>query len=126
MSISRICTCKCHEDGIELIHCMACCSHTYKKYISSNGVIDMERFGALEKAKWEQLQEDYVCQEKCHWDNSDKLHKMAYCTLCGLKYISPKGKVDKGRLKEAKIKRWGLDFVEDIDVPISPKKDKKL
>ncbi len=35
-----ICTCECHIKGTSVLHFMACCAHSYLKYINPDGTID--------------------------------------------------------------------------------------
>ena len=40
----KVCTCDCHKKGFDVMHMMACCEHTYKKYINDDGSIDWEAY----------------------------------------------------------------------------------
>jgi len=47
MTNPRICTCICHQDGLQLSHIMPCCGLTYEKYIDIQGNVDIVRFTEL-------------------------------------------------------------------------------
>ena len=51
MTDKKPCSCLCHRDGFELMHCMPCCDFTYQKYISKDGTIDEERYNNLKNGK---------------------------------------------------------------------------
>lgn len=62
----EVCTCECHNDGVSIMHFMACCSLCYEKYISGNK-IDVDRwseaFVAIHKFKPTYLEKD----NKLYW-----------------------------------------------------------
>jgi len=41
------CTCECHKDGNQIMHCMACCSECYEKFIDKNGKVDLIRYNDI-------------------------------------------------------------------------------
>ena len=47
----RICECECHRDGNNMMHFEACCGWCGQRYISTDGVVDVARFGALVMAR---------------------------------------------------------------------------
>ncbi len=49
--MNKICRHRCHWDGAKRKLIRACCSLTYKKYISKDGVIDLKRYAELIKEK---------------------------------------------------------------------------
>jgi hypothetical protein len=49
MNEDKICTCICHKEGYNVMHCMPCCKYTYEKYIKSNGEIDMDKYKNIVK-----------------------------------------------------------------------------
>lgn len=42
-----ICTCICHFKSSHVMHYMACCEHTYEKYINKDDTIDQEALDKL-------------------------------------------------------------------------------
>jgi hypothetical protein len=42
-----ICECKCHWDSHQVLHFDACCQFCYKKYVDTEGTIDIKRYGIL-------------------------------------------------------------------------------
>ncbi len=40
MSNPNICMCECHRKGMNIMHFMACCQYTYKKYLTESGEFD--------------------------------------------------------------------------------------
>lgn len=43
----NICMCECHQDDHKVMHFKHCCHQTYTKYITSDGVLDMNRYKKL-------------------------------------------------------------------------------
>ena len=44
----KVCTCWCHNEGMEVLHCMPCCDLTYEKYIDK-GKVDMVKWVELKQ-----------------------------------------------------------------------------
>jgi len=42
--ITDICTCECHQEDMDVMHCCPCCDLTYIKYISPNGKIQINKY----------------------------------------------------------------------------------
>ena len=49
MDGQKICTCMCHQKGIQMMHFMGCCDFTYEQYINKDGSIDMEAYNKLKE-----------------------------------------------------------------------------
>ena len=44
----HICECMCHNEGMEMLHCMPCCDLTYEKYIV-DGKVDMVKWATAKQ-----------------------------------------------------------------------------
>ena len=57
-----ICDCTCHKIGVQMLHCVACCSLVYRKYINKDGSLNIEAYGKAVrgdiKYKWPQEKND--------------------------------------------------------------------
>lgn len=43
-----VCTCMCHNEGMEVLHCMPCCDLTYEKYMV-DGKVDIVKWTELKQ-----------------------------------------------------------------------------
>lgn len=43
----NVCMCECHYDDHKVMHFISCCDHINEKYITSDGVLDMNRYKKL-------------------------------------------------------------------------------
>ena len=39
--LENICRCECHNEGIQVMHCIPCCDFTYQKYQTSDGKLKL-------------------------------------------------------------------------------------
>ena len=45
----KICNCECHNEGVGVMHFMACCDLCYETYQSADGKFDLDLYGAAFK-----------------------------------------------------------------------------
>jgi hypothetical protein len=47
LDVEEVCTCDCHIEGHNVMHCMPCCDFTYEKYITEDNRIIADKLSAL-------------------------------------------------------------------------------
>ena len=48
-NLEDYCTCMCHMEGYQVMHCMPCCSLTYETFLNGDGTLQVEKYEALLK-----------------------------------------------------------------------------
>jgi len=77
MKFNNACMCSCHQDGAEVMHCIACCELCYDKYIDKDGNLDIIRFNKLSEEAIQRRKEppyidggEYVVKNKNNYNTS--------------------------------------------------------
>jgi hypothetical protein len=77
MKFNNACMCSCHQDGLKVMHCFACCELCYDKYIDKDGNLDIIRFNKLSEEAIQRRKEppyidsgEYVVKNKNNYNTS--------------------------------------------------------